>query len=215
MKDRTYNALWTECIEKAGIDILNAFPQKKREVYNWNCDFSEEKQKEVFKRYLECHDLLRGSYFYGQSNPVKLIDFHKVGACFAKAIIDSSLMSFDKHENLPWFIACSNYALAFKASVNMMIFFLQGSYYRYAKECYDLLIKQKEIIYPATTHGHDTYSIGRIKALALADINGDGFDYLGYADMLYWIEHYNRQIIENAINVKPFIPRGDMSGKLN
>ncbi len=58
-----------------------------------------------------------------------------------------------------------------------------------------------------TTIGHDTYKIGRIKAMALNDINNIPFDLLGYSDMLFWIEHFNRQIIENTINVKSKNPK--------
>ena len=205
MNDKTFNVLWTECVEKAGIDILNVFSQRKREQYEWKCDFSSKKQEEVFSRYVKCHDLLRDRYFYGQSDPVKLIDVHKIGACFTKAIIDSSLMSFKKSESLPWFIKCSNYALAFQVSINIMSFFLQANYDRSSKDYYNRFVNKKMIDYPCVTKGHDTYSVGRIKALALSDINGDGFNYLGYADMLYWIEHYNRQIVEETVNVRSFV----------
>ena len=50
MKDYTFNVLWTECVEKAGIDILKAFPDSVKEKYHWRCDFSSEKRDEVLAR---------------------------------------------------------------------------------------------------------------------------------------------------------------------
>ena len=50
-------------------------------------------------------------------------------------------------------------------------------------------------IFPPTNPGHDSYPYGRIKALALNDIYGIDFDLLAYADMMYWIEDYNKTLL--------------------
>ena len=51
-------------------------------------------------------------------------------------------------------------------------------------------------MFPETNPGHDSYVLGRIKTLALNDIYGNDFDVLTYADMLFWIEKYNRKLLE-------------------
>ena len=209
MKDSTYNKLWTECVEKAGINILSIFPGKVVDRFNWRCDFTEEKRKEVFLRYKNNHDEFRKRYFYDSDDPEKLIDVHKIAACFAKSVIEASLMSFDKSDDMPWYIKASNYALAFHVSVNIVTFFLQAEYVYTANESNEYmakLMKKGSVSYPSTTKGHDTYTIGRIKSMALRDINGEEFDMLAYADMLFWIEYYNRQLVEEVIFVKPREP---------
>ncbi|MBR1634292.1 MAG: hypothetical protein IJ682_04420 [Lachnospiraceae bacterium] len=207
MKTETFNVIWTECFEKAGIDLLNVFPEQLREKYKWRCDFSDKKRDEVLDNYTQNRNSLRKNFFYGQDNPEKLIDIHKIGACFEKAVIDAAPMSFIADEKTPWIINVSNYAAAFYSSVNMISFFLLAYYRKVNMDYYNKYKEQKIVSYPATTIGHDPYTIGRIKALALDDIMEVDFDYLSYADMLFWIEHYNRQVIESSVFVKPMESR--------
>lgn len=207
MNETSYNVLWTEGIEKAGVSILSVFSDDVRDKYNWRCDFSAKKRNEVFSRYKEIHDEFRNKYFYGDDDYLKLMDIHKVAACFAEAVLEASLMSFKKDRKAPWFVKCSNYALAFYSSLNIMTFFLQAEYEKKNAKHFEEYKKLKVLRYPSTTIGHDTYTIGRIKSMALKDIQLESFDLLAYADMLYWIEFYNRQIIEGQISIKPRLPR--------
>ena len=67
----------------------------------------------------------------------------------------------------------------------------------------DLLNKleeQQTIIFPKTNIGHDSYAIGRIKSLALNDVCKLDFDLLNYADMLFWIEEYNKDYLVHQLN---------------
>ena len=214
MNNYTFNVLWTECVEKAGTDVLKVFSERVKEKYHWRCDFSTEKKNEVLARYKENNKEFRSKYFYGKDDPDKLIDVHKIASCFSKSVIDASMMSFDVPRSpedkrmMPWFIKVSNYALAFHVSVNIMSFFMQADYERvsYSTGNYDYLKRfqsLKKIHFPTTTEGHDTYTIGRIKAISMRDIMDEEFDMLAYADMLFWIEFYNRQLVENQVNLKP------------
>lgn len=218
MNGYTFNVLWTECVEKAGIEVLKAFPERVKEKYHWRCDFSSEKKKEVFARYKENYKEFRSKYFYGKDDPEKLIDVHKIAACFSKSIMDASMMSFDAPHTpegkraMPWFIKVSNYALAFHVSVNIMSFFLQADYERLSDSIgNDDYVKRfqtlKKVHFPTTTEGHDTYTIGRIKAMSMRDVIDKEFDMLAYADMLFWIEFYNRQLVENQVSLRPKMMR--------
>ena len=51
-----------------------------------------------------------------------------------------------------------------------------------------------------TQHGHDEYSLGRIKALALNHGYNQPFDLLSHADSLYWIERFNEENIFKFVN---------------
>jgi hypothetical protein len=86
----------------------------------------------------------------------------------------------------------------------MIRFFLFCAYREICSEYYDGLL-DKRLEFPETTPGHDTYLMGRVRAMAVNDGNRIGFDILACADMLFWLELYNRQLIENA--VKPITIR--------
>lgn len=201
MKTETYAVLWDKCVSSAAEDILHLVAKPIREKYIWTYDGSEETKKKILDRYKLYRKEIREKYFYGGSNPEKKIDSHKIAACFAKAIIDVAPMKFSTLSSTPWLIKASNYAVAYYASVNIVWFFTQA-YYRFDnQQYYERFKKQKYLQYPNTTDGHDSYSVGRIKALALNDVYGKELDLLAYSDMLFWIEHYNRQIIEEKVEV--------------
>lgn len=54
-------------------------------------------------------------------------------------------------------------------------------------------------IFPETNKGHDEYLHGRVKTLALNDMYAIDFDILTYADMLYWIEKYNKEQLQKLV----------------
>ena len=81
-------------------------------------------------------------------------------------------------------------------SLGVMYLNLLGEYTRDNKiDQYNKLKKQKQFYFPPTNLGHDSYPYGRVKALALNDIYGKDFDLLAYADMMYWIENYNKNML--------------------
>ena len=62
---------------------------------------------------------------------------------------------------------------------------------------------------PSTNKGHDEYNAGRQKTLMLNDVFENEFDILTYSDMLFWIELYNRQLLEGVLQPKVF-PAGSL-----
>ena len=168
--------------------------------YNVSFDLTVPVMERVFSKYNANRQDIHDNFFYNRGAE-QLMDIHKIAACFAKAIMEEAPVSFSIEENPPKHIKIINYMLAFHASVNLMDFFMIANYKNHKPEYYEKAINRKYVCFPKTTPGHDTYTIGRIKAMALNDIKERGFDLLAYADMIYWIEHYNRQIIEGKIFV--------------
>lgn len=60
---------------------------------------------------------------------------------------------------------------------------------------------EKHLRTPKTNEGHDEYNAGRQKTLMLNEVFENEFDILTYSDMLFWIEYYNGQLLEN--NIQP------------
>lgn len=111
---------------------------------------------------------------------------------------------FDATDDAPIEMLRSNYALAYNISLQIVYFYLLDYYLRHGpKDCYDKLQKQESLIPPPTTVKHDTYHLGRIKTLALNDYYGIEFDLLNYSSAMYWIELYNRQLLEERYIVDP------------
>ena len=101
----------------------------------------------------------------------------------------------------------SNYELAYIVSLRIIYIYLIAYYIKIdQKQFADKLISQKNLKVPQTTITHDGYNEGRIKTLALNDFYGIEFDILTYSDMMYWIEYYNRQLIEAKIEIEPDNP---------
>ena len=100
-------------------------------------------------------------------------------------------------DDLPKNIVYSNYAVAFLSAIYVMYLFHLSNYEKNNQsEYYERLEKQATFFFPDTNLGHDSYVEGRVKTLALNDIYGNDFDILTYADMMFWIEKYNKDLIE-------------------
>ena len=136
---------------------------------------------------------------YSESNRFNSrIDQHKIAACFCKALIQKKVFSFIVNDNISSKMLLSNYELAYTVSLRIIYIYLIDYYIlQNSIDCLNKLIKQECLLVPETTESHDAYHEGRMKTLALNDYYGIPFDLLTYADMMYWIEYYNRQIIEN------------------
>lgn len=204
-RGQIYDRLWERGYLRAAQEIPGLLDEKKRERIDWKCDVSDNMKTKLLARYNEYRDIVHNTYFIGEEDQEKIMDIHKICACFAKAIVDISPMSFKVSDQIPWPVKASNYMLAFYSSIHMLYEFLVAEYALCKMNSFeDALIKKKKFGYPATSAGHDVYTKGRVRAIATQDIYDNGLDILSYADMLFWIEYYNRQIIEDNINVKPF-----------
>lgn len=133
----------------------------------------------------------------------ELIDHHKIGACLCKALIRKKLFTFHMDENTSEEILRSNYELAYTVSLRIVYVYMIYSLSTYGNpEQAKKLEEWKTLRVPRTTRSHDDYNMGRIKMLALNDFYHTEFDLLSYADMLFWLEHYNRQLLADLVDVE-------------
>ena len=122
MKIENYTILWNATYIKAGKEIIDSFsPYVESGKLEW--DHSEEMKEKIWKRYNYYRRIFHTDFFYGQSEEGKYIDIHKICACFTRAIIDMSPLSFPLVDTQPWFIKTSNYVLAYYTSIHMLHFF--------------------------------------------------------------------------------------------
>ena len=95
----------------------------------------------------------------------------------------------------------SNYTLAFLTGIHILYLCMLSDYERNGEDkLAALLKKQATFVFPKTNRGHDEYLQGRVKTLALNDIYAIDFDVLTYADMLYWIEKYNKDELQKLMS---------------
>ena len=153
--------------------------------------------------YEKVKDSLKENYYKNEDtiNKGNLIDVHKIAACLCYSFIQNKPFDFKIKRNMPWDIFLSNYKAAFNVSTGFVYISLIADYFINGyDEFANKLLDQKSIRLPITSKGHDDYSIGRINALALNDLYGNTFDLMSYADMMFWIEYYNRQLVEQSLN---------------
>lgn len=163
-----------------------------------------EKTKDIIKnRYIEIRDELKRMCYPEKEFAEALLDQHKLAACFCKAIVDKKVFAFDINDQTPEDMIRSNYELAYISGLRIIQIYMLD-YYREMcgndSEPVQWLEREKGLYGPHTTH--DSYHLGRIKTLALNDYYGVEFDVLTYADMMFWIEYYNRQKIEKKIEIE-------------
>ena len=97
----------------------------------------------------------------------------------------------------------SNYTLAFLSGIHILYLCMLADYEKSnQKELATLLKRQATFIFPETNKGHDEYLQGRVKTLALNDMYAIDFDILTYADMLYWIEKYNKDELQKLLDTE-------------
>ena len=201
MKRDTFNYFWDNIIVKC----INDTEEKYNSLYpgvltKLNL---ERLKKRVKIAYDDCKKTTKQKY-YTNINYKDKIDNHKIASCMTFALLKAKPFTYDiSSKSIPHEIMYVNYEVAFYSGIGILYCTLIN-YYKVTKnkEYMIKLISQKNFIYPETTPGHDSYVKGRILTLALNDIYGNDFDILTYADMLFWIEHYNRQSIENKFEIQ-------------
>ena len=200
MKVETFRYLWEQGIVKAAQSVIDEISVETLEKYDVKYDVSKEMCEKVYSKYEELRIQVRKKYFNTGSNDENKIDGHKICACITGALLNVRLVSFEIGDGeIPKAVIYSNYAIAFLASIYVMFLFLLSDYEKEGNvDCYNTLKKHATFVFPETNQGHDSYVQGRIKALALNDICGIDFDILAYADMLFWIEKYNKDLLSNT-----------------
>lgn len=206
MDKDTFRYLWDEGIAKAATDVYNDISRRKNgeliEKYQLQIDLSDNMYERVYAEYDSMRKRVRLRYFNGGDDEDNRIDSHKICACITGALLNVAILQYSVDKpDIPAVIVCSNYAIAFFASIYVLYLLVLSDYDKEGKEAhYNCLQKNGAFVFPETNPGHDSYVIGRIKTLALNDAYSNDFDVLTYADMLYWIEMFNKQYIDKQLS---------------
>lgn len=204
MEMSSFKYIWEQGIAKAANDVLDSISPDLREKYLVDIDISDTTREKVCAEYDKIRVMVRTKYFDTGKNDENRIDGHKICACITGALLNIRLINYKIFDGeMPNKIVFANYEIAFLAGIYVMYLFLLSDYERDNElECYEELKEQSTFIFPETNPGHDPYVLGRIKTLALNDLNGNDFDILTYADMLFWIERYNKELIHRKLQIK-------------
>lgn len=198
MKEEAFGYLWEQGIKKAADFVLGGISPEIIAKYAVDYNVSDVTKAKVHAKYEEIRRRIRAQFFNTGAHDENKMDGHKICACITGALLDVRLISFDvRSKDMPEEVYYSNYAIAFWAAIYLLYAFLLSDYLKEGKEDhYNLLMEKGTFSFPHTNPGHDPYIQGRIKTLALNDICGVDYDVLTYADMLFWIERYNRELID-------------------
>ncbi len=204
MKMDTFKYIWMQGIVKAAQDVFDGISPALREKYSVCIDISDAVCQKLYYQYEEIRHLVRKKYFDTGKDEENKIDGHKICACITGALLNVRIINYEiSDEEIPVKIVYANYEVAFLSAIYVMYLFLLSDFERDGEtKCYDELKRQASFVFPKTNPGHDSYVQGRIKTLALNDLYGNDFDVLTYADMLFWIERYNKEMIYNKLQIK-------------
>lgn len=203
MKDETFKYIWNEIILKAIASLENQFLEEDKLQYGFGVRNLKSLEKSVFADYNTIKRQLKKDYYNaskGNCNPKNRIDNHKIAACICYSLLQNKVFIFEVHDGMPKNMFTINYELAYTVSLGFIFTTLIAQYKNIGRE--DLankLLGQQSLFVPMTSAGHDEYHDGRIRTLALNDVCGNTFDVLTYSDMMFWIEYYNRQTIEQTL----------------
>ena len=203
MKEETFKYIWKEIIVKSIDSLDREFTEEEKKKYNFSIRNLHELEKKINNEYELIKGLLKSNYYdatKSKNDPKNRIDNHKIAACICYSLLQNKVYKFDVCDDMPRRMFTSNYELAYTVSLGVIFATLIAQYKSIGRD--DLankLLKQNTLSIPQTSFGHNEYHEGRIHTLALNDIYGNSFDILTYSDMMFWIEFYNRQIIEQTL----------------
>ena len=209
MKQDTYNWIW-EQIDDTIKNVENKLDETEKERLSFQRTYSKNFKIIIKKEYEKVKKELKSKCYDKEEEKNPRIDQHKIAACFCRALIQKKVFTFNIDDSITKDMLLSNYEVAYTVSMRIIFIYLIDYYIRKHDEEYlGNLINQKCLKVPKTTNTHDLYNEGRIKTLALNDYHGMPLDLLMYSDMMYWIEYYNRQLIEDNIKLVPNDPFED------
>lgn len=199
MTKDTFHMIWEIAVCPSAKNIMESLSPENVSDNNVVLDIGPERESEVYRAYERIRKRVRTQFFNGGTDLTNRIDIHKIAACLTEALIVEKVISYSGIDGkIPVELVLSNYAIAFYAGVYCLYISLLSGYHRDKKnDEFKKLFDRHCMIFPDTNPGHDGYVYGRIKTLALNDLYGVDFDILTYADMLFWIELYNRKSIES------------------
>ena len=204
MKIDTFKYIWKQGIAKSAQDVFDGISPALREKYSVHIDVSDAMCINLFHEYENVRHSVREKYFDTGKNGENKIDGHKICACITGALLNVRMITYSMSgEELPVKVVYANYEVAFLAAIYVMYLFLLSDFEHEGNmECYNELKSRATFAFPKTNSGHDPYVQGRIKTLALNDLCGNDFEVLTYADMLFWIERYNKELIYRKFQIE-------------
>lgn len=209
MKDETFDYIWNEIIAKEIYSLDDIFSEAEKKEYHFKYKNLKKLKKLIFLSYNAIKTNLKSNYYdtsRSNNNPRNRIDNHKIAACLCYSVMQNRVFTFEVSDNMPERMFTINYELAYTVSLRFLFYTLISRYNMLGRsDLASRLQEQSTLVVPATSAGHDEYHTGRIHTLALNDLYGNTFDILTYSDMMFWIEYYNRQIIENVLNPLPLM----------
>lgn len=199
IKEITYEFIWSEIIEPTIVRIKTSIQTEMRTRYNFTMQDLVLVKNSIYTLYEKKRDRIKELYHFDNGEGERLIDIHKIAACFAAVLIENPIFEYSMEidGDVPDCIFLANAELSYSVSLGIIYIGLIGDYAKLDRD--DLvgrLTSQGKLLVPQTTKGHDDYNLGRIKTIALNDVFDIEFDVLTYSDMMFWIEFYNRQKLE-------------------
>lgn len=194
MLDITFNDIWNDIV----FPLSNTLYEEIKSIdkyTNVSIHNLPQDKENIKTMYENTRDTLKQLYHYNNSDKVRKIDIHKVGACFASVIMEYKVFRYEANEKTSNEVFLSNGQLAYSTSLAII---KESLLFKY-KDNNEVLnfLKIHKLYMPKTTEGHDNFSLGRAKTLVLNSIFLDKFDILSYSDMLYWVELFNIMILED------------------
>lgn len=214
MTDETYVYFWKQ-FEKTIAHIENKFSDENKEKWHFRRVHAEEYREVIKAEYVSIRDNLKKRCYKVEhgNGDINRIDQHKIAACFCYAFLRHKAFSFKLDDEIPYEMLLSNYMVAYSISLQVIYLCLIDLYLSFKdpqKQALAFDLKRRgTLLTPDTTTTHDSYNLGRVKTLALNEYHKVSFDLLAYADMMYWIEHYNRQCLERSHVVRAIDPNKD------
>lgn len=212
MERETFDYIWGQ-VEKSICAIEGQFEPDIVARWNFRRAYGQEYSGIIKSEYETIRDQLKVRCYKKVADDEvddNKVDQHKIAACFCYAMLRRKAFAFDLDDEIPAKMLLSNYMLAYAVSLQIiylcMIDLYLSSEDEEKRKLAKVLEDQGHLSVPETTKTHDPYNLGRAKTLALNEYHNISFDLLAYADMMYWVEHYNRQCLEHSYNVEATDP---------
>lgn len=168
--------------------------------------------------YLNKRKALKSEYYGKDYTDKHRMDFHKLSAIFCRTLIEYKLFDFDIEKcekfielrninktNTDWLVknALVNFRMAFYISV---VFLYQSMLFKYSSNIviYNKLKMHKGLdLYKSAsmnTNGkvHESFENCIVLDLAKRDINNRSFDYFMYSTIMFQLEEYNYNLLQNS-----------------
>ena len=200
MKISTFDVFWDKAIlpycQKIFSELSNDVVQNYKVKLNIDAYF----KNRIHSVYNDYRNYVHKYCFGGRKDA--LIDRHKISVCISAALIKCRPISYLMYNPIPAPLILSNYKIGFFAGLKALYLLRLAQWVKDGNmsDLADALFEQKMFRFPKTNEGHDEYSLGCIKSIALTDLQNYPFDILAYSNIFYWIERFNEENLFRIIN---------------